>query len=86
MIMRGLKNWLDYRFYHFCQIFKKSCPKIVSNLLKNQQIFMKISVYWPRMRLLLRRSARSSHSGRTSPPYAVATLIIFSPRVILKAA
>ena len=37
-------------------------------------------------RFVLRRFARFSYSGRTSPPYTVATLMIFSPRVILKAA
>ena len=37
-IVKSLKNWLGYRFYHFCQIFKQSYLKIMSHLLKNQQI------------------------------------------------
>ena len=49
-----MKNWLDYRFYNYCHIFKKSCPKILANLINNRQIFMNFS--WHSMGPLLRWS------------------------------
>ena len=86
MFLRALKNWPDDRFYDFCQIFRNYTGKFSSYTLKSRSISYGFAANHPFKRLLFRHSARISIFGRTSPPYAVATLMIFSPRVILNAA
>ena len=67
----------------FCQIFKKSYPKISADLQKLLELSIKISAYRARVSRLLRCPPGVLVSGRTSTHYTAATRRIFNPFEIL---